>query len=566
MATTKSSSTPSTTPQSPAAGKTPLQTPDAIPLQPKPAGMRPPVPRPAPKTIGSPVKAAAALGANLLPPSALGQGINTFFNEGVGTAIDVGTPVTHGGSQTVNYSICQSIEDVYQAINVAAAVSLDDLAYAMDAKANLVAQMNISSTSVTIAIYANVITGTQAITSPSFKSGIDTSNPATFFATYGDSFVSSITTGAEYIALYTFYATTVSEQLQLAASIKATAPTWSAMTQANLQSIVNSATCMYSMQQIIIGATGLQTPDANSMITFANSFGTTTPNVAEILSYTVSAYENVASPPWSTTSPVVTNRNAFLTAASQLNTLTETNNAFIDLQQLYNVYGYTDASLASPLSTLTTDLQNAVSWVNTLGANPTQTVAVPTFQTLSNPKPLPAPNFSLQSSSMFGSVSALNSVVNPLSFPPPSPTAFQGLSQNQIAAGVAPVSITLYNDTAGANNNICTGISISYSDGSQLAQGGGNAAGTLQLQAAEVVTSMTGQQVLGVSLLTLSTNNQNSVTGGSNTGSPGFSWTASSSQVFVGVTGQTVGSGSGWLAGVAVQYVAFAPANWMPLP
>jgi hypothetical protein len=97
-----------------------------------------------------------------------------------------------------------------------------------------------------------------------------------FFEGHGDAFVSSVTLGSEYYAVYVFHAQTRAEQTQLMVDIKANGVYSGASANASLETKVNklreTTSTRSDCHQRLRGIVGQELPPPEKLITFAAAF------------------------------------------------------------------------------------------------------------------------------------------------------------------------------------------------------------------------------------------------------------------------------------------------------
>src|SRR5262245_18206903 len=303
----------------------------------------PPTARPAP---------GAAPADTPTPVTTLFQGYDTFTGSACATAV-TGASAPTGASQRCDYTVCTSYHSLMQALSISTAVTDDFLEGSVGAKAGFVNRLNLTTYSVTVLVYANAISGDFAYT--------DVQPPATmptdlrqFTQTYGDSFVSALTLGAEYLAAFVFYAQSEDEQTDVTATLNAKgisdSGSLSATVASGLQEATQSITTRQSSSQIVNGLTGLTLPSTiPEMIAFALSFGTVwngKVTAPAVISYGTTGYEHVDGF-LSRFQQVVQNRDLFVGANGQpglsddLSALATLKNQIAWIQQVYQTYGYT---------------------------------------------------------------------------------------------------------------------------------------------------------------------------------------------------------------------------------
>ncbi|MBN3820072.1 hypothetical protein G3N57_27295, partial [Paraburkholderia sp. Se-20369] len=144
------------------------------------------------------------------PPASLFQGTDSVNGAGVSTAVE-GSYATHGGASSVVYQVAMDLDTLYQALDVSQSVSVGFGPIGGGSeKTEFVQTLNLTTFSVNIVVRAKHVMNTQTATAFKLKNGINppsgNSQLNDFFRSYGDSFVSSVTSGSEYYAVYTFYA------------------------------------------------------------------------------------------------------------------------------------------------------------------------------------------------------------------------------------------------------------------------------------------------------------------------------------------------------------------------
>lgn len=162
--------------------------------------------------------------APLSPPTTLFQGCNTFSGAGMQTAVTATTPQPTFPAKIDKYVVTTAFSDISDLFQVGASVSANEfLVDSVDARASFMNSLNITQYSVVIAIRCNVsavysvtsqVNLLPTVTLPNTKAGL-----AQFVTTFGDCWVSSITTAAEFAAFYVYYASSLAEQEAVSAQI-----------------------------------------------------------------------------------------------------------------------------------------------------------------------------------------------------------------------------------------------------------------------------------------------------------------------------------------------------------
>ena len=163
-------------------------------------------------TVAEPAVAAAPSAGTGLAVTSLFQGYNSFLATGAQSAL-TGTSQSVGAKQRINYTVCTSIEDILNSLDIDTSVSYTSPEYSASAKLNYAHSLHVTEHTVTVVIYANRIIATTQATRAQLAGSAPTPDTLKAFCTqYGDSWVNSLTTGAEYFAAYCFYAETKDEQ------------------------------------------------------------------------------------------------------------------------------------------------------------------------------------------------------------------------------------------------------------------------------------------------------------------------------------------------------------------
>ena len=324
-----------------------------------------------------------------------------------------------------------------------------------------------SNLSVTVVIYAShektspIINGTPKLSSSA--QSLFSSSPTQFYSAYGDSYVSSAVLGMEYIALFVFECSTVSEQQSVLNSLSAQGVvpsdppiTLSANLAKNITQAVSSLTLDFYAYQVIRGSdTPLPNPfnstgsssssssssqgaaplmkalnpeisklslpyatsststsdPANSvtvtnviqsLLAFANGLSANNVTGSGIaLSYTTAGYENLVSET-SNWQFLASNRPVADAINSYLGTLATINNQMQIVDDLYQRYNYTgDATFAANCGQLKSDYQALRSQQISLFQNPFTASSYPT-QPQSITNGVPTANWSIVTGPIWG--------------------------------------------------------------------------------------------------------------------------------------------------------------------
>src|SRR3954454_21110110 len=200
---------------------------------------------------------AAPLSATDAPPVAMFQGYDTFMSAGRSTAVQ-GTSGSSGATAETYYQVCYDYDTLQTTLNVSSSVSASFGFGSLDAKAEFIDSLSITNTSVTIIVYTNILINSLTATNVELVDAPPTDINA-FFQVYGDSYLSSVVTGAEYAAAYVFYSQSIEQQRQITSTLSANGITASGSLTASLQTSLNEVqeqvTTRQSLRQFMSGFT-----------------------------------------------------------------------------------------------------------------------------------------------------------------------------------------------------------------------------------------------------------------------------------------------------------------------
>jgi hypothetical protein len=256
-----------------------------------------------------------------------------------------------GEGSTMRVEVCESLSELAQALEIDASLSVSYLkAVNVTAKMEFAKKLNVTARSVSIVVYASHRTGTWTAKNVRLQDGIqpptDDDSAADFAQSYGDSFISSVTLGSEYFAVYIFHTETREEQQKLATSLKgkgiAAGTTVKADAQVKLSNFLKETKTSWTLRQEING-TSAAFPDEDGLIEFARTFSRLPPGAPVTTGIKVQGYENV--PKFGRKfANVVRNRRYFLNPdeglLASLAQLTTVRNQVSWLKRIYDRYNY----------------------------------------------------------------------------------------------------------------------------------------------------------------------------------------------------------------------------------
>jgi jacalin-like lectin domain-containing protein len=247
------------------------------------------------------------------------QGFDTFSGNPRNTVVR-GTSGTPSSASTSYVSVCTTVDQLQDALQIDASVSGTYKAFTADAKSEYVHSLNLTTNSVVVVVYASN-TLTTGMTNAALPGNLKLANSTEveeFVRANGDCFVSQITKGGEYFATFTFMSQTTEEKTAVEASLGVTATSQlDASVSAKLTATASSTNVQFAMNQMLTGIRGVAPPSATSpsdiggMVNFAIGFPALTMNFPALVSFAVEPYEQIlgASVPFN---GVTQNRTAFL--------------------------------------------------------------------------------------------------------------------------------------------------------------------------------------------------------------------------------------------------------------
>jgi hypothetical protein len=217
---------------------------------------------------------------------------------------------------------------------------------------------------------------------------------AEFVAVYGDSFVSKIGFGGEYIALYVFYCETEEERSELASSLEVKSGPVSASFSAKFTNSRSSTTARSELYQYVSG-TNVAMPKGEDAVDFALRFSAIPLDTPAVLDFETTGYEEV---PGLTRafSGVARNREYFcgdggnvsLGLNGKLAKLTGIQNQIHDIESIYKFYGgHTDQQLADRLLANESDIATIMAQIHRYQADPAQVCEEPPVASLKHGGP-----------------------------------------------------------------------------------------------------------------------------------------------------------------------------------
>uniref|UniRef100_A0A803QDT6 Jacalin-type lectin domain-containing protein n=1 Tax=Cannabis sativa TaxID=3483 RepID=A0A803QDT6_CANSA len=336
-------------------------------------------------------------------PVKLFQGYSSTARSCLSTAV-TGERKTEGVQSEVTYTLCRGQKSVMTTIQVKQ--SLDGKIKILGSgqeKLDFLMKLNTTETTMSIVVHARKVEGKEVQTSAELASDdtvVPVSDTADFFFHYGDAYVSSITTGGEYIGVLTFHTETESDRIKLELELRANGIFKFATVQFDLQlkvdRVVESSQTKVSFNQMVLGLEeNFELPKFEEMVEFARKFPSMKLTAPKILAFETTGYEHVVGIP-NSFNPVASNRNKLvgmgfrdLGLVGKFNKVCHLIDQIEEIQSIYDFYGgYNDDSKLNDVAIQAKqDLATLQKTFFGFHTNPTVDVVVPTLPSLFNGTP-----------------------------------------------------------------------------------------------------------------------------------------------------------------------------------
>lgn len=293
--------------------------------------------------------------------AALYAGYDSVNDDGrVTSAVAGGPTVVRGGVSESRIRVCLDIEQVYQALGIgwSLGAGIPGVGSA-SRKSKFTKSLKITTYSLTIVVYSQHVDKTETITEAHLRPDIAPPQGDTalreFFHSYGDSFITSLTTGSEYYGVYVLYAQTKAEQTGFENELKAqgiySGVTLSAALQTSLNNSMKSLSVNIQFDQQVAGILNPTLPSPETMIDYAMAFPSIPVSAPVLLGFEYDGYEHLPEIA-SAFMPIADSRRYFIgdKAVGGLTAKEAKVQALDDqllwLQETYSFYGgYTDSEV-----------------------------------------------------------------------------------------------------------------------------------------------------------------------------------------------------------------------------
>jgi hypothetical protein len=330
-----------------------------------------------------------------LSPTSLFQGYNAVLGIGMSTAV-IGKATNIGAESFVNCTICRTMKEVSDAMEVNASFSASYAGVSVDAKANYLDSTKITKNSLSIVVRAKQISKAESMTSATLLDEIKLetiSDVKNFVAAHGDSFISKVVHGGEYIATYVFYCESDEEQREIETSLGITSSEVSVNLSMKLKHTQSTTTVRSQLFQYLSGVTEVGKPKGEDIAEFALQFSKLHLNAPVICGFEWKGYEDL--PKLASIFEEVAERRRYFCGGevfsglnSKLSRLLEVKNEIDEIQSIYKFYGgHTDQQLSARLAENESDITAIKKQHNMYRHDPAQAFEEPPLPSLANGAP-----------------------------------------------------------------------------------------------------------------------------------------------------------------------------------
>jgi hypothetical protein len=326
------------------------------------------------------------------PPSELFQGYDSVTGVGLSTAVQ-GNTTTIGARSEVRYRVCLDISELVEVLEISQSLSVGyGPIFSASEKLQFLKSLKVTTYSLSMIVYARNVVGTDKTTDYALKNSISpprtTSELKKFFDDYGDSALVSVTRGAEYFAVYTFYSQTREEKEQLIIDLKAqglyNGISVGAELQTKLDRFTSSTKTRIAFDQKMFGISRSY-PNPSKITEFALEFPGLPLTKPEIMAFDTIGYERVRGV-GDAFKTIAANREFFIGAngiAPKLVKVQELENQIALIQDIYRFYGsFTDSKLNDAAGKAKSDHDTIDALIKRYEEDPAQSFSTPDLPSL----------------------------------------------------------------------------------------------------------------------------------------------------------------------------------------
>jgi hypothetical protein len=301
------------------------------------------------------------------PPPKLFQGVDTVRGEARNTIVKGVYSVSESGtSQLLKVSVdYQSFAESTE-INQSASVGVG--LFGASEKINFTKEVERSSWSINMTIRSSYIIGTAESTDAVIDlSGMNFDDPKTrreFCSRYGDSYVSSVTQGSQYLGVFTFHLNSESEHNSMMTSLEAHGMlslfSFDAGLQTKMNRFFSDTKAQVTLSQRTFGAGGVALPAFSDMIEFARKLPELPVKEPATLRSSTTGYETLL--PAGSFDAVAKNRNYFVGSSftkgvyADRTAIKDQINQIDSIHAVHDTYGFDEPGLKTAKQTANDDL------------------------------------------------------------------------------------------------------------------------------------------------------------------------------------------------------------------
>ncbi|KAM6554823.1 hypothetical protein CsatB_015585 [Cannabis sativa] len=327
-----------------------------------------------------------------MTPIKLFEGYSSTTGACHSTAV-TGESKIEGVQREVTYTLCKGVKSLMTTIDVKQSLDINVKLGSINEKLKFLMKLNTTETTLAIVVHARKVEGREAQTSARLASDIvvPISDIRDFFFHHGDAYVSSITTGGEYIAVLSFHTETESERYNLELELKGNGLfTFGSVNfglQAKVNRVVESFKTKISFNQMILGhENSYELPKFEEIIEFARKFPSMKLSAPKILAFETTGYEHVVGVD-NSFNPIASNRNKLVGMgfrdpglAGKFSKVCQLIDQIEEIKSIYDFYGgYNDPKLNEVAVLAKQDL----GIFHTFHSNPTKEFVIPPLPSLS---------------------------------------------------------------------------------------------------------------------------------------------------------------------------------------
>jgi hypothetical protein len=325
------------------------------------------------------------------PVGAVGSGYNTFYQSAMPSQVQASNidPVT--GSISTNVYVCTTTQQMLQSIDISAGMGANTMWGNFQARVDFVHSVQTTTSSVTVFVAASKISGGQNLRVAQFSE--TPTSALNLFRQGGDSYVSSISTGGQFMAAYSFasYDEITYDSLVATADAEFSVAgrEFDAHFAAKLEAISQKTGVTYNFKQFGIGFSSAW-PGPDQLVDFVLNWHKLDMDQPAILEFSTQSYTVLEDCPsgfntidgyrlqWdddTAIDPGTILSNVVVLAQSNQRTIRAT-------REMFDFYGCPDVEprLAPANAKLVEILHNISTWRTTVQADPTKLdIKVPTW-------------------------------------------------------------------------------------------------------------------------------------------------------------------------------------------